>query len=136
VLAKQKDVDKNLDNDVDGGSGEATTSHEQNSVSSTLAGDSQEWKEDGVECEEDDGNHHEFEIIDEVVADEDDLDDQGGEGQDSDDSLDDTELYAMLEEGINKDSIAARPIEREKVVLVGMYSRAIWLGMYSESNEK
>ena len=63
---------------------------------------------------------HEFEIIDEVAADDDELEE--GE-QDSDESLDDTELYALLEEGITKDSIShsVRPIEREKVVLVGMY---------------
>lgn len=64
---------------------------------------------------------HEFEIIDEVVADEEELEEEGE--QDSDESLDDTELYALLEEGITKDSIShsERPIEREKVVLVGMY---------------
>lgn len=63
---------------------------------------------------------HEFEIIDEVVMDEDEQDEPGD--QDSDESLDDSELYAMLEEGITKDTIANsesdRPIEREKVVLV------------------
>lgn len=64
---------------------------------------------------------HEFEIIDEVAADEEDQEEEGE--RDSDDSLDDTELYALLEEGITKDSISHsdRPIEREKVVLVGMY---------------
>ena len=65
---------------------------------------------------------HEFEIIDEVAADEEELEEEVE--QDSDESLDDTELYALLEEGITKDSIShsERPIEREKVVLVGMYT--------------
>lgn len=61
---------------------------------------------------------HEFEIIDEVAADDDGKEENE---QDSDDSLDDSELYALLEEGITKDSISGlqKPIEREKVVLVG-----------------
>ena len=65
---------------------------------------------------------HEFEIIDEVAADEEELEEEVE--QDSDESLDDTELYALLEEGITKDSIShsERLIEREKVVLVGMYT--------------
>lgn len=64
-----------------------------------------------------DGIHtHEFEIIDEV-------NDDGKETEqepDSEDSLEDSELYALLEEGITKDSItnSGKPIEREKVVLV------------------
>ncbi|PVD31708.1 hypothetical protein C0Q70_07126 [Pomacea canaliculata] len=60
---------------------------------------------------------HEFEIIDEVAADDDGKEENE---QDSDDSLDDSELYALLEEGITKDSISGlqKPIEREKVVLV------------------
>ncbi|KAK7499102.1 hypothetical protein BaRGS_00009649 [Batillaria attramentaria] len=61
---------------------------------------------------------HEFEIIDEVVADEDGKEEEPD--QDSEDSLEDSELYALLEEGITKDSITSsgKPIEREKVVLV------------------
>lgn len=83
--------------------------------------------EDGADLDEDNqeqedsGTHHEFEIIDEIAEGEDDQEEEG-EG-DSDDSLDDAELYALLEEGITKDSITPsdQPIEREKVVLVGMY---------------
>lgn len=64
---------------------------------------------------------HEFEIIDEVVA-----DDDGKEEESeliSDDSFEDSELYALLEEGITKDSISRpeKPTEREKVVLVGKF---------------
>ena len=95
----------NRENDVDSSDGRESFSH------NSLALD------DGAERI----GTHEFEIIDEVAADEDDEYEEGD--QDSDESLDDTELYALLEEGITKDTIANadRPIEREKVVLVGTY---------------
>ncbi|XP_067687570.1 microprocessor complex subunit DGCR8-like [Haliotis asinina] len=60
----------------------------------------------------------EFEIIDEIEADEEDH----GNGDDSDDDeLSDDEIYAWLEEGVDKNVQAEKddsiPVEREKVVL-------------------
>lgn len=62
----------------------------------------------------------EFEIIDEIEADEEDH----GNGDDSDDDdLSDDEIYAWLEEGVDKNVQAEKddsiPVEREKVVLKG-----------------
>ncbi|KAK0054976.1 microprocessor complex subunit DGCR8 [Biomphalaria pfeifferi] len=84
----------------------------------------------------DPGEEHEFEIIDQLESEEDDgigtersgNDRQRNEDQDdyssSSDDLDDTELHAMLEKGIDKDSIKkpdenqdGRPIIKHKIVL-------------------
>ncbi|KAH9524193.1 Microprocessor complex subunit dgcr8 [Bulinus truncatus] len=82
----------------------------------------------------DPGEEHEFEIIDQIESEDDDgnglekndpqrKDDQDDYSSSSDD-LDDTELHAMLEKGIDKDSIKktdenqdGRPIIKHKIVL-------------------
>ena len=102
--------------------------------------------------EEDPGEDHEFEIIDQVeTEDEDEKDHPGGQdgrgsqdrvnhadkkgegsgagssdSSDEDDDVDDTEIHAMLEKGINKNSIRKReeptegkPVIKHKTVLRG-----------------
>lgn len=74
-------------------------------------------------------NTHEFEIIDDIG-----LDDEGGDSNPedlSDEDLDDSEIYAWLEEGIDRKALNGDgsnedgPIEREKVVLKGLFNICI-----------
>lgn len=128
-----------LDDKDDDNADTTVTGHPENDVEMQDDVEKENESDDEVVDDGDDGEDHEFEIIDQVESEEEEGHEEGDErgGQtkakdgsndvddssSSDEDLDDTELHAMLEKGIDRESLRkddrSAPIIKQKIVLKG-----------------